>query len=89
MAGEQAVIRFVYVPSLLAVIGFLGDLFLGSLFYLRGEGLVLGDVAVIAAEFPLMVREIRVHEGDTVNAGEVAAIVSFSRAQAARSLRAR
>ena len=73
---RQAVIRFVYLACVVALAGFLGDLFLGGLFYLRGEGLVLGDVAVIAAEFPLTVRDVRVHEGDRVRTGDIAATVS-------------
>jgi multidrug resistance efflux pump len=73
---RQAVIRWVYIASVVGIAAFLGDLFLGSLFYLRSEGLVLGDQAVIAAEFPVTVRDIRVREGDHVNAGDVAAIVS-------------
>lgn len=73
---RQAIIRWVYIACVIGLAGFLGDLFLGSLFYLRSEGLVIGDLAVIAAEFPVTVRDIRVHEGDHVRSGDIAAIVS-------------
>lgn len=73
---RQAVIRWVYIASIVGLGIFLADLFAGGLFYLRSEGLVLGDQAIVAAEFPLTVREVRVREGDRVEAGDVAAIVS-------------
>lgn len=73
---RQAVIRWVYITSVIGLGFFLTDLFAGGLFYLRSEGLVLGDQAVVAAEFPLTVREVRVREGEGVEAGDIAAIVS-------------
>jgi multidrug resistance efflux pump len=73
---RQAVIRWVYIASVVGLAGALGDIFLGSLFYLRSEGLVVGELAVIAAEFPVTIRDIRVHEGDRVSAGDIAAIIS-------------
>jgi multidrug resistance efflux pump len=73
---RQAVIRLVYFSALLGLAAWLSDLFLGSLFYLRSEGLVLGEPAVIAAEFPVTVRDLLVREGEHVKAGSVAAIVT-------------
>ena len=73
---RQRVIRWVYISSVIGLGLFLADLFAGGLFYLRSEGLVLGDQAVVAAEFPLTVREVRVREGDRIEAGDVAATVS-------------
>src|SRR5215467_12518699 len=73
---RNAVIRWVYFLCLLGLAAWLGDLFLGSLFYLRSEGLVLGEPAVIAAEFPVTVRDLMVHEGERVKAGSVAAVVT-------------
>ena len=73
---RQAVIRWVYLTSVIGLALFLADLFFGSLFYLRSEGLVLGDQAVVAAEFPLTVRDVRVREGDRIEAGDIAALVS-------------
>jgi len=75
-SNRQAVIRWVYFLCLLALASWLGDLFLGSLFYFRSEGLVLGEQAVIAAEFNVTVRDVLVHEGERVTAGSVAAVVT-------------
>ena len=46
------------------------------MFYLRSERRVLGEPAVIAAEFPVTVRDLLVREGERVKAGSVAAVVS-------------
>jgi multidrug resistance efflux pump len=73
---RQAAIRWVYIACMVGLAAVLGDIFVGSLFYLRSEGLVVGDLAVIAAEFPVTIRDIRVHQGDRVHAGDIAAIVS-------------
>jgi len=75
-SNRQAVIRWVYFLALFALAAWLGDTFLGSLFYLRSEGLVLGESAVIAAEFPVTVRDLLVREGEHVKAGSVAAVVT-------------
>ena len=73
---RQAVIRWIYITGVVGLAAVLGDIFFGGLFYLRSEGLVVGDLAIIAAEFPVTIREIRVHQGDRVRAGDIAAIVS-------------
>jgi multidrug resistance efflux pump len=73
---RQAIIRWVYLGSVIALLAWLGDLFFGSLFYLRSEGMVVAQPAVIAAEFPATVRDILVHEGQRVEKGEIAAVVS-------------
>ena len=75
-SNRQAIIRLVYFSVLLGLAAWLSDLFLGSLFYLRSEGLVLGEPAVIAAEFPVTVRDLLVREGEHVKAGSVAVIVT-------------
>src|SRR5439155_4225822 len=75
-SNRTTIIRWVYVVSILTLVAWLGDLFLGSLFYLRSEGLVLGEPAVIAAEFPVTVRDLLVREGERVKTGSVAAIVT-------------
>jgi hypothetical protein len=43
---------------------------------LRGEGLVLGEPAVVAAEYPVTLRDVLVREGETIEAGKTVAIVS-------------
>jgi len=73
---RQAVIRWVYIASVVGLAAVLGDIFVGGLFYLRSEGSVVGELAVIAAEFPVTIRDIRVHQGDRVRAGDIAATVS-------------
>ena len=70
------VIRWVYLASILGLFIWLGDLFVGSLFYLRSDGLVLAEPAAISPEFSVTVRDILVREGESVKAGSVAAIVS-------------
>ena len=73
---RHTVIRWIYLSSILGLVVWLGDLFAGSLFYLRSEGLVLAEPSVISPEFSATVREILVREGESVKAGSVAAIVS-------------
>ncbi len=73
---RQAVIRWIYIASVVGLAAVLADIFVGGLFYLRSEGLVVGDLAVIAAEFPVTIRDIRVHQGDRVHTGDIAATVS-------------
>jgi multidrug resistance efflux pump len=73
---RQSVIRWIYLTIVAGLAIWLFNLFLGSFFYLRSEGMVLGEPAVVAAEFPMTVREISAHAGDRVRAGQVAAVVS-------------
>lgn len=73
---RPSVARWVYLIGLLALALWLGDLFFGGLFYLRSEGLVVGEHGVVAAEFPVTVRDLRVHDGGEVHAGDVVAVVS-------------
>jgi multidrug resistance efflux pump len=70
------VIRWLYLGSIAALVTWLGNLFLGDLLYFRSEGLVLGEPAVVAAEFPVTVRSISVREGEQVVAGSIAAVVT-------------
>ncbi len=69
-------IRWLYLGSIIVLIIWLFDLFFGGLFYLRSDGLVVGQPGAIAAEYPITVRELAVREGDVVKAGQVAAIGS-------------
>jgi multidrug resistance efflux pump len=73
---RQAVIRWIYLAIVAGLALWLFDLFFGSYFYLRSEGMVLGEPAVVAAEFSVTVRDIRSHAGDQVRAGQVVAVVS-------------
>ena len=65
---RQGVIRLFYLGSILLLALWLGDLFLGSFFYLRSQGRVVGEPAVIAGFFGDRAR-IQVHEGDRVTLG--------------------
>jgi multidrug resistance efflux pump len=73
---RQTVIRLVYLGSVLLLALWLGDLFFGAFFYLRSQGRVLGEPAVVAVEFPATVRDILVHEGDRVTARQVVGVIS-------------
>lgn len=75
-ARRQFMARWLYLGAVLGLLGWLGDLFFGGFFYLRSDGLVVGEPAVIAAEFPVTVRDILVREGQHIKAGDVAATVS-------------
>jgi multidrug resistance efflux pump len=72
---RQAAIRLIYFAAVLLLSLWLGDLFLGSLFYLHSQGLVMAEPAVVAAEFAAIVRALPVHEGDRVAAGQIVAVV--------------
>ena len=71
-----AIIRWVYLTSIFALVVWLANFFFGDLLYLRSEGLVVGQPSVVAAEFPVTVRDLLVREGEQVTAGQIAAIVT-------------
>jgi len=70
------VIRWLYIAGVLALGVWLLNFTFGGLLYLQSEGLVVGEPAVVAAEFPVTVRDILVHQGESVKKDQVAAIVS-------------
>jgi multidrug resistance efflux pump len=71
-----AVIRWVYIVCVLALAAWLANFFFGDMFYLRSEGLVVGQPSVVAAEFPVTVRDLLVRAGEDVKSGQVAAVVT-------------
>ena len=75
-ARRLTVIRWLYIAGVIALAVWLINFSFGGLLYLQSEGLVLGEPAVVAAEFPVTVRDILVHQGESVKKGQVAAIVS-------------
>jgi multidrug resistance efflux pump len=75
-AHRLAMIRWVYISGVVALVIWLANFAFGSLLYLQSEGLVLGEPGVVAAEFPVTVRDILVRQGERVRKGKVAAIVS-------------
>jgi multidrug resistance efflux pump len=70
------VIRWLYIAGVLALAVWLVNFFFGGLFYLKSEGLVLSEPGIVAAEFTVTVRDILVRQGESVQKGKVAAIVS-------------
>ena len=75
-AQRLAAIRGLYIAVAVALTAWLINYSFGGLFYMRSEGLVLGEPGVVAAEFPVTVRDILVHQGEHVKKGQVAAVVS-------------
>ena len=61
------------------------DVFFGGSIYLRGEGLVLGQPAVVAAEYNVTVRNVLVKEGERVAAGQVLVQISSQQLAEARA----
>lgn len=68
---RRAAIKWIYLLGLLSFLAWLGNSFGGSYLYPRGEGMVIGAPAVIAAEFNATVREVLVKEGQVVSKNEV------------------
>jgi hypothetical protein len=75
-AHRLAVIRWVYISGVAILAVWLANFAFGGLLYLQSEGLVLGEPGVVAAEFPVTVRDIMVRQGERVRKGQVAAVVS-------------
>jgi multidrug resistance efflux pump len=70
------IIRWIYLSVVAVLAIWLGNFFVGDRIFFRSEGLVLGEPAVVAAEFPVTVRDILVRDGEIVDAGKIVAIVS-------------
>jgi len=82
---KRMAIKWTY---LLALIGFgvwMFDVFFGGNVYLRGEGLVLGQPAVVAAEYNVTIRKVLVKEGERVAQGQVVVEVSSQQLAEARA----
>jgi multidrug resistance efflux pump len=65
--------RWIYFGLVGAFLIWMGDLFVGDLFYLSADGLVLSDRVVLATQFPTQIEELRVVEDGKVKAGQVVA----------------
>jgi len=70
------VIRWIYLTSILVLAIWLANFFWGDRLFFRSEGLVLGEPAVVATEFPVTVHDIMVREGEIVPKGKIVAVVS-------------
>src|SRR5262249_50134781 len=73
---KRMAIKWTYLLALIAFAVWLFDVFLGANVYLRAEGLVLGQPAVVAAEYNVTVRDVLVKEGDQVAQGQVVVEIS-------------
>src|SRR5438034_506880 len=63
-------------PPLPAFAVYLGNTFAGGYIYMRGEGLVIGEPAVVAAEFIATVSAVPVKDGQEVKRGEIVSHIS-------------
>jgi multidrug efflux pump subunit AcrA (membrane-fusion protein) len=82
---KRTAIKWTY---LLALIGFgvwVFDIFFGANVYLRGAGLVLGQPAVVAAEYNVTVQNLFVKQGERVAEGQVVAQISSQQVAEARA----
>ena len=74
--NRLAIIRGVYLTGITVLLLWVVHFTLSGVLYWRGDGMVVGTPAVVAAEFPVTIRELRVRQGEIVRAGQVAAVVS-------------
>ena len=73
---RRAATRLIYFAVLIAFAVYLGNTLLGGYFYPRGEGLVIGEPAVVAAEFIATVTAVPVRDGQEVKRGEIVSHIS-------------
>jgi multidrug resistance efflux pump len=73
---RRSLTRLVYFAALIAFAVYLGNTFAGGYIYMRGEGLVIGEPAVVAAEFIATVTEVSVKDGQEVKRGEIVSHIS-------------
>lgn len=76
--------RWIYIAAVAGFALWLGDMFFGSFFYFKSDGMVLATRATIATEFPARIRSINVREGHVVEAG--ATVASVTSQQVAESI---
>ncbi len=74
--NRLAIIRSVYLAGIAMLVLWILHFTLSGVLYLRADGMVVGTPAVVAAEFPVTIRELRVRQGEFVRTGQVAAVVS-------------
>ena len=73
---RRSLTRLVYFAALIAFAVYLGNTFAGGYVYMRGEGLVIGEPAVVAAEFIATVTDVPVKDGQEVKRGEIVSHIS-------------
>jgi len=82
---RRVAIKWTYLLALIGFAVWMFDVFFGGSIYLRGEGLVLGQPAVVAAEYNVTVRNVLVKEGERVAAGQVLVQISSQQLAEARA----
>jgi multidrug resistance efflux pump len=73
---RQTVFRWLYLAGVLAFAIWLVDFSFSGLLRFQSSGLVVGEPAVVAAEFTVTVQDLPLKQGDTVKKGQIAAVVS-------------
>jgi multidrug resistance efflux pump len=73
---RRSLTRLIYFVALIAFAVYLGNTFAGGYIYMRGEGLVVGEPAVVAAEFIATVTDVSVKDGQEVKRGEIVSHIS-------------
>jgi multidrug efflux pump subunit AcrA (membrane-fusion protein) len=82
---KRAAIKWTYLLALIGFAVWVFDVFFGANVYLRGAGLVLGQPAVVAAEYNVTVQNLFVKEGERVAEGQVVAQISSQQVAEARA----
>ena len=83
---RRSLTRLVYFAALIAFAVYLVNTFAGGYIYVRGEGLVIGEPAVVAAEFIATVTGLSVKDGQEVKRGEIVSNISSQYMSETRSL---
>jgi multidrug resistance efflux pump len=73
---RRSLTRLIYFAALIVFAVYLVNTFAGGYIYMRGEGLVVGEPAVVAAEFIATVTDMPVKDGQEVRRGEVVSRIS-------------
>ena len=73
---KRVVIKWTYLLAVIAFGVWVFNAFFGGNVYLRAEGLVLAQPAVVAAEYNVTVRDVMVKEGERVTEGQVVVQIS-------------
>jgi multidrug efflux pump subunit AcrA (membrane-fusion protein) len=81
---KRVVIKWTYLLAVIAFGVWVFNAFWGGNVYLRAEGLVLAQPAVVATEYNVTVRDMMVKEGERVTEGQV--VVQISSQQALEGL---
>jgi multidrug resistance efflux pump len=73
---RRAAIKWAYLLALIGGLGWLGNWLAAGYLYPQGEGIVIGEPAVVAAEFTATVKSIPVEAGQAVAQGDVVAKIT-------------